>query len=473
MADIDHIFPPTVDPRPAALKRSGWYFEPPDEVDRSGALPGHTLRLVRTGEEMDDERWRLIAQAKRSLYISAYAWKNDNVGLALVDAVCRKIRKSKGKLEVKIIVENFGSKELRTGSAKQLRAAGELFASKRPPRGALLLQSCGAPIVFYRPRREDWQNLMQVRHEKLFIIDGHTMLTGGSNIGDHYHMASPRSGKWYDLDLHVKGPLACWYHNQFQKSWRRVVSQDMGIELDGLSRGQPLRGLTQAKRDTIYGLKSMERCNMSAAKKAGPSHLYGIMGRPVSNHKRPILDSYLRAIGEAKHSISLYAPYFVPAHPFSRALIAARKRGIKVTIITNSPESLDEDNLIFSAMLLSVFHKYEEGSLVENGIDVRIWTRKATLHRKGGIFDPGDSQRQKLFMGSDNLDVRGQEYSSESVVWTDDSKLIAELNHDFLQDIKSSKPLTIKYRDEYLATQRGSMMGRLKLWVAEHFRNFF
>ena len=473
LAEVEQIFPPETDPRKSALKRDGWYFEAPDSEDKSGAIEGHTLRLIRTGEQMDDERWRLVKQAKRSLYISAYAWKNDNVGLALVKAVCNRIRRSNGKLEVKILLENYGSKELLTGNAKQLRAGGELFASKAAPKGALMLRKCGASIIFYRPRREGLQNLMQVRHEKLFIVDGHTMLTGGSNIGDHYHMASPRSGKWYDLDLFVKGPLACWYHNQFQKSWQRVVSQDMGIELDGLSEGSTLRGFREATRNRIYGLDRMEICDRSSTKISGPSHLYGIMGRPMSSDRRPILESYLRSIQEAKESIRLYAPYFVPAHKLSKALIAAQNRGVKVTIITNSPESLDESNLIFSAMLLSVFHPFKAGSIISNGIDLRIWTRKATLHRKGGIFDAGRPNTQKMFMGSDNLDVRGQEYSSESIVWTDDPKMIAELTHDFSLDIKSSKALDTAYKDEYLAIERRSFVGRCKLWIAENMRTFF
>jgi phosphatidylserine/phosphatidylglycerophosphate/cardiolipin synthase-like enzyme len=479
LADIEHIFPPLQDARPPAPRQKSWFFDAPDTVDRSGALAGHKLRLVRTGEEMDSERWRLTRQAKRSLYIKAFAWKNDNVGLALVDAVCKRIRETGGKLEVKIIVENFGSKELMDGTKKQILEADRLLSSGPLRRGALQLQKCGASIVFYKPRREDWTHLMQVRHEKLFVVDGKVMLTGGSNIGDHYHMASPRSGKWYDLDVHVEGPIACWYHNQFQKSWRRVVSQDMGIEFQGLTQGRASTPFSDARRDKIYGLSRMARCDMSATQTRGPSHMYGIIGRPMNGPQRPILDSYISAIKAAKNNIRLYAPYFVPAYAFTQALMGAAKRGVKVVVITNSPESLDEDNLIFSAMLLSVYHEFEgkefehSGSLIGSGVEIRVWTRKATLHRKGGVFDAGDLKHQKMFLGSDNLDVRGQEYSTESIVWTDDAKLVAELTHDILEDFKSSRPLTEEYRQKYLAQERSNFMGRMKLWIAESFRNMF
>jgi phosphatidylserine/phosphatidylglycerophosphate/cardiolipin synthase-like enzyme len=479
LADIDSIFPSATPAPDAPPSQQGWLYEAPTWEDRSGPLPGHKLHLVRSGEQMDHERWSLVQQAQRSLYISAYAWKNDNVGLSLVDAVCRRIRETDGRLEVKILVENYGSKELKLGIAKRLRTENGLFRSGKGRIGAHDLIRCGASIVFYRPRQEDLRYLMQVRHEKLFIVDHKVLLTGGSNIGDHYHMASARSGKWYDLDIHIEGPAACWYHNQFQKSWTRVVSQDIGYRPSGVGAPRPNAPFMQAFWKKHYGLNRMVPCTVDEAPTPGHSTIYGVMGRPVSTDQRPILDTYIQSIQEAKHSIRLYAPYFVPAHAFAQALIGARKRGVKVTIITNSPESLDEDNLIFSAMLLSVFHKYDAneitpgGSLFEHGVDVRIWSRKATFHRKGGIFDAGQSATQKTFLGSDNLDVRGQEYSTESVVWTDDPSIIMAMAHGFDDDLRTTVSLTEAYRKKYLATERGHFMGRMKLWLARSARNLF
>ena len=454
--------------RPPEPAEASWFFRSPGGAT-SGPLDGHAMRLLRTGEQVDVERFRLLRNAKRSVYVVAYAWKNDNVGLSLVNAICDRIRETHGRLEVKIILENFGSKELYQGTREPLREGDDLFSDNRVrPPGAETLHRCGAEVVFYHPYREELRHLFQARHEKLLIVDGERVLTGGSNIGDHYHMASPRSGKWYDLDVSIAGPVACWYHNEFQRSWRRVVSQDIGLDPDGPPR--PGIGVRS------YGMGRMTSCDVSAARRFGSARVHALIGRPAETAARPILDAHIGSVNEARRSIRLNAPYFVAPDAYLHTLIEARRRGVPVTVITNSVESLDEDDLIFTAMVLSTLRDPDgdgpDGALIDQGVDVRLWKRKATFHRKGGIFDAGLAG-EKVYLGSDNVDVRGQEFSTEAVTWTDDSEIVALMAGDFDRDLGSTVRLTREMAEAWIAQQRETAWGRLKLSIAEDLRALF
>jgi len=313
-----------------------------------------------------------------------------------------------------------------------------------------------------------------VRHEKLFVADGQRLLTGGSNVGDYYHTSSPWSAIWYDLDVLIYGPIACWYHNQLQDSWRIGVGEDLGLDLGSQAQAREISAAEQKRVERSYGNHRMERCHVPTAKRFGNSRVYAAYGRPASTKARPLMDTYLQAIDSAKHTIRLYAPYFVPEARFADALIRAAKRGVKVSVMTNSVASNDETTAIFSAMLLSVVHPLRKDlpALVRAGVKIELWPGKATLHRKGGVFDAG-RPTQLAYLGSDNLDVRGQNMSSESIAWTDDPIVIAQLAADFRRDTKISQRLTRRLSDDWLAAERATVAGRFRLMVARRLRNLF
>ena len=67
-----------------------------------------------------------------------------------------------------------------------------------------------------------------------------------------------------------------------------------------------------------------------------------------------------------------------------------------------------------------------------------MWSGTSTMHKKAGIYD------QLAFIGTDNQDIRGQKYSSEDVVFTDDPKIVSELERQFDADLKNCQRLTLK-----------------------------
>jgi len=71
--------------------------------------------------------------------------------------------------------------------------------------------------------------------------------------------------------------------------------------------------------------------------------------------------------------------------------------------------------------------------LVAAGVELRLWNQTNTMHRKGGLYGSDIA-----LVGSDNLDIRGQISSSESVVFSNDKSLIKQLNQEFDEDVKST-----------------------------------
>jgi len=80
--------------------------------------------------------------------------------------------------------------------------------------------------------------------------------------------------------------------------------------------------------------------------------------------------------------------------------------------------------------------------LIKNGASIKLWDRKSTLHRKGGLIG------QVSYFGSDNLDFRGQIHNSESVVYTDSLHIRELYKKDFTRDVRLTKDLSQEYIDQ-------------------------
>src|SRR6185436_39287 len=67
--------------------------------------------------------------------------------------------------------------------------------------------------------------------------------------------------------------------------------------------------------------------------------------------------------------------------------------------------------------------------LRQAGVQVHLWPRPSTMHRKGVVFDG-----RFAYFGSDNLDRRGQDRNSESVIFSDDVDAVRQMARDLDRD---------------------------------------
>lgn len=379
---------------------------------------GNKITHLATGEELSKARFEMIYSAVDSLYLSTFTLSADDVGKGIFDLLCYK---AKLGVEVRLLVDHRSSKSYFKYTAK--------------------LRECGVFTISFRP-----DDRFFAMHEKLLIVDGERMIMGGSNYSDKYHIAAPNSdlqdsklrkrGRygWYDSDYKIEGPAACGFHTLFRNNFIHLARNlaDYNPELNHY-------GWDYFKHKFVshYGLGKFKDCVSKDV--MGDESIIPIIGQPYKKSDRPIMKAHLAGISLTKkgEQILLYAPYFVPGDEYVKALGAAVKRGVDVRVITNSVESNDEQsmgNILFIGMYEAI------KPMVEAGVKVYLWKIKSTIHRKGGIYG------NIAFFGSDNLDNRAQEYSSESIVFTNSKAVADGVKVDYEIDLKrGTMPLSEEY----------------------------
>ncbi len=378
---------------------------------------GHSIRMLENGEALHAARLELIKSAKRSIYLAAYAIENDGAGAEIADLLCEKAKQG---LEVRLMINNRSSKSFTVQSFR--------------------LKTCGAVVFHYSA---EMINLPFSLHEKLLIADGVRMITGGSGYTDFYNHASRTSHldksklePWYDLDFEVIGPSSCYFHRKFQWNW--IYSGNYG-----LSSIPDLYTPPNANSSPEFQATHQDKftpCEPTAIDSSQSISAIPIFNNPLFTKERPILDAHVKAIdaseGSKTSDIKIYSPYFLPPTPYIEALLRARKKGINVTVLTNSPESNDEGFKV--SITVGTIKLSKE--LLAAGVKIYLWANKSTMHRKGAIYGS-----DLVFFGSDNIDLRSQEYESDNVIFTNDQAINMQMGADFDHDLEGATLMTEEY----------------------------
>ncbi len=135
--------------------------------------------------------------------------------------------------------------------------------------------------------------------------------------------------------------------------------------------------------------------------------------------ERHIQDLYLARILAAQDSVVIENAYFVPTPDLVDALVTAARRGVRVQVITNSPETND-------IPMITTVARFKYRALIDAGVEVFEWHGErfgeGTLHSKFAVFDD-----QVAVIGSYNLDPRSLSLNSEDVVVIEDTRVAREL----------------------------------------------
>jgi cardiolipin synthase A/B len=137
-----------------------------------------------------------IAKATSSVHILMYGWKDGQVGRAFTDAVTAKAAEG---VEVRIIVDAYGS-QVFDGSQAMF---DDLVAA-----GAHIVVNDSLPLdregELGSDRSIDWRQdeVGQMDHRKLYVIDGTIAWTGGAGIETHFY-----DGRFHDVMTRVTGAV--------------------------------------------------------------------------------------------------------------------------------------------------------------------------------------------------------------------------------------------------------------------------
>ena len=336
-------------------------------------VSGNAVKVLNDGPESFAERDRMIAGAKDSIHLMSWAFYDDKTGLETARAL---IEKAKEGVDVKVIVDG------------QVSVKGHHDAPIR------LLEDSGVSVVRWRDADRPYDG----NHRKMMIVDGQEAVIGGLNIGDVYSHKAGET-KWRDTDVLLAGPAVDEGAKLFARLWNEQVEGTGKSQVELSGKASPVVG---------------------AVKSAVVDHVPGPKG------DAHIMLATMKAIEGATESVDIENAYFINTPGMKDVLLKALADGVKVRILTNSAESIDEP-LITAPILASMPELMAAGA--------EIYLKKGdTLHSKFMIVDG-------LFtsVGSHNHHPRSQRFEGEMVLNSLDTATATELTSDFVADISAAQ----------------------------------
>jgi cardiolipin synthetase len=325
----------------------------------------NSVTLLTTGQEKFDDMFKAIRQAKKSIHLEYFNFRNDSIAGLLFHIL---EQKAKEGVEVRALFDAFGnSSNNRPLKEKHLKT----------------IRDSGVEIYKFDPITFPWVNHVFSRdHRKIVVIDGRIAYTGGMNVADYYIKGTEVVGEWHDMHCRIEGDAVNTLQAIFLKMWNKVSKQNIHGE-------QYYHGGN--KTEYIKGLKE-DSCKSAYHKTVG------IINREPRTSNAIIRQFYLSAINRAKDSIKIINPYFTLNHQLKKALKRAVQRGVKVEIMlsTKSDIPLTPDCGFYNA------HK-----LMKAGCN--IWMYTPGFHHTKIIMVDG----QVCTVGSANLNARSLNWDYE------------------------------------------------------------
>lgn len=369
--------------------------------------PSHasdTIRFLVSETEALATRLMLIDNASTSIRIASYQIRDDDSGGQLLAAL---VSAAERGVMVRILVDAHpNSNNLPKPLIRFLVERG-VEIRERP-------FDARSKLEIGRPRL----------HDKLFAVDSTHLIMGGRNLEQDYFGLGNR--RYIDFDVLAQGEIVCTAERYFDERWHERLSATP--RLTGPERAKMLKKQIHAEwNDQSYcdvvpqierwleelrsgELRAMDLPCRSASNlyeqelhQHQPCHVeflrdYTNATKRVSNS---ISSRILEEIESARRSLTISTPYFAIPHSLRDALIRAAKRGVSVTILTNSLESTDQ--VVVHAEYVNV-----RRALVRHGIIIRETQGSNPLHAKLIVIDG-----YKTIVGSHNLDMLSMKRNSE------------------------------------------------------------
>lgn len=361
----------------------------------------NSVTLLMSGQEKFDDMFQAIRQARSSVHLEYFNFRNDSIASLLFRLLAQKAKEG---VEVRALFDGFGNdsnnRPLKRKHLKQMR-------------------SVGIEIYEFDPVNFPWVNHVFHRdHRKIFVIDGKIAYTGGMNVADYYINGTEVVGEWRDMHCRIEGDEVNTLQKIFLRMWNKVTGQNV-------YGAKYYRGYHGA--DYITGLKPDTCC--TAGKK-----MVGIINREPRVTNKIIRKFYTDAINEAKDSIKLVNPYLTLNNTLKRALRNAVKRGVKVEIMVSAHSDIPlTPDCVF----------YNVHNLMQHGVDV--WIYKKGFHHTKIIMVDG----RFCTVGSANLNARSLNFDYEENAVIIDPCTTKELNDMFERDKAESFKLTEETWDEW------------------------
>ncbi|WP_195940676.1 cardiolipin synthase [Romboutsia sp. 1001713B170131_170501_G6] len=330
-----------------------------------------------------------IKNAKEHIHLEYFIIKDSEIGRKLKELL---IKKSNEGVKIRILYDDVGCWRF---------WFNRKFFNE--------MKRNGIEIVAFLPAKFPMMGgkLNYRNHRKLAIIDGKIGYTGGLNIGDEYMGKNKKFGYWRDTHIKIEGTSVYMLQTIFLTDWYYTTKEIIS-----------------------------EEKYFPSPKKCGQSMVQIIASGPDSDWES-IHYAYFCAICQAKKSIYIETPYFIPDESLLIALKSAALSGVDVRIVF--PKIADHK------IVNNASYSYFD-DILKSGGKVYLYT-KGFIHSKIMIIDDKIAST-----GSANMDLRSFMLNFEINAFIYDKEIVERMSKDFFEDLKNSEELTL---DEFSKRKLG------------------
>jgi cardiolipin synthase A/B len=253
------------------------------KVTRQPMADGCAIDILVNGDEAYPAMLAAIDGATRSVAFATYIFDHGVAGSQFVEALARATARG---VAVRVLIDGVGA---RYSHPPILRA----------------LRKRGVPVAYFLPLHiplpQPYANLRN--HRKILVVDGTVGFCGGLNVRDSCLLALHSPDATRDVHFRVRGPVVSHVLDAFVFDW-------------AFTTRERLEGSAWA----------------AAATAAGSIAARGIPDGPDANFET-LLMTIMGALSQARRSVRIVSPYFLPDAPLVDALRVAALRGVEIEIL--------------------------------------------------------------------------------------------------------------------------------------------
>ncbi len=297
-------------------------------------------------------------------------------------------------------------------------------------------------------------------HNKSLIVDKKFAIIGGRNIGDVYYATTP-SKLFLDFDLFVAGKVVHDISKMFKEYYTSPLSVDSNVLFH--EKIDPTK-LSQKQEEFASKIATLQNGPYRALIESAPmlqklqnrtfafikadAKLFWDAPRKITTSpedpKYHLSKEIAREFEHIQKSIIIISPYFIPTKKLLKRFKELRKKGVKITIITNSLASNDVaivysayQNYIRELLFMGIkLYEIKPTSFLKR---VKSYERVA-LHTKLMIFD-----NRYVGVGSANLDPRSIKLNTELFMLIDSKELVSNLQENLKKILTSDDVLELEW----------------------------
>ena len=336
------------------------------------------IQVYFAGEEFFSDLKKEIANAKKFINMEYFIFQFDGIGKEIADLL---IKKAKEGIEVNLIIDGVNLANYKLKSYFK-NTGVHLY----------LFFRTYIPIFNIRINYRD--------HRKVTIIDNRVAFVGGMNIGDEY-LGKGKIGYWRDTSVKIYGDIVSTFEKEFYFSMSIVKNKFLKDE----------------KTSNEISLKYEEEDNV---------YMQVISSGP--NYEFPaIRDNYIKLIQEARKSVFIQTPYFVPDDLLLDTLKSAVLSGIDVKIMI--PNKADHPFIYW-------INQYYVADLLRLGANIYRY-ENGFIHSKTILVD-----EEVVSVGTCNFDYRSFYLNFEINLNIYNKDVANSFKTQYYKDIAISKKLT-------------------------------